>query len=80
VDDPPVASGFPVEGLRISECEQRGQALSHLAVLHEDILTTERMLYANLMVSQPAERVVSIVSHQACSFSVRKLTLKADST
>ena len=71
---------FPVDCLRVSPCEQRGQALSYHAVLDEDVLTTQRMVNPPLVASQPAERVVSIGHHQACSFSIRDVILKAEST
>ena len=69
-----------MDGFHISECKQRGQALVDLAMLHEDILTNEGVVYAHLVSNQPAERVVSIGFHQACSFSIRDVILKAEST
>ena len=69
---------FPVDCLRVSPCEQRGQALSYDAVLDEDVLTTQRMVYPHLVASQPAEKAVSIGLHHACSFSSHHMILKID--
>jgi hypothetical protein len=57
-----------------------GRALADMAFADEDILVAERTVYAHLVTSLPAERVVSIGFHQACSFSIRDVILKAEST
>ena len=61
---------FPVDCLRVSPCEQRGQALSYHAVLDEDVLTTQRMVYPPLVASLPREWYLSVfIKHAPSQFA-----------
>jgi len=68
VGNAPVAPVPPLDSVRLVAAEQTGQALAHVAVLDEDLLTVEGRLHAHLGAVQMAQGIVGWLWHEKPPF------------